>query len=567
MAKTIYLNLEDDVTKVVNKLKREKTADVVLVFPKKSFIFSDSINLRLLKKQLDLLGKKVSILTMDDRGKMYAEEAGFEIKRMPRSVRASSFSDIRQRTAPAPKTIVAAEPAAVPPKRKLETKKATTRARAAASVAASSGATSRSAARSAVAWPRAQRVASISTISELAPVISKDNVFLPPNAKSLRPPRKRSYRSYVIGFIALILIVILLLVLVVLPSASITVFAKSQSVARDLDILVDTKAQSAQSSNLTVPAVAVNEAKSSADSFNVNGKKELGSKAEGRVAIYNLTGQAMALRANTTTLTIGTKTYIFKADQGNVRAVSGANDSNATLADIVAVEGGEGSNVPAGTRVEITNQAFGSQPNRLYAKTVTQVVGGNSRFVSVITKEDLETAQRELTKRAVESINSSLAGNNVKLVEGAYSVNVESFTADKSEGTEAQSFSAELKASFTGLAFDELALKNMVRQRLLVTLGTGKSLQDVNQDSVIYRIKNLDTQNGIMQLSVHYESKAKPSIDATDLKNKIAGKSKQEASDLILANNDVDRVEITVQPAWQSGLPRFGSKINLEVKE
>ncbi len=392
-------------------------------------------------------------------------------------------------------------------------------------------------------------------------------MFLPPNSKSLRPPRKRSYRSYVIGFIALVLIVILLLVLVVLPSASITVFAKSQSVARDLDILVDTKAESAQSSNLTVPAVTVNEAKSSADTFNVNGKKEMGSKAEGRVAIYNLTGQAMALRAGTTTLTIGTKTYTFKADQNNVRAVSGANDSNATLADIVAVEGGEGSNVPAGTRMEITNQAFGSQPNRLYAKTVTQVIGGNSRFVSVVAKEDLESAQRELTKRAVESINASLASNNVKLVEGAYSVNVESFTSDKAEGAEAQSFSAELKASFAGLAFDELALKNMVRQRLLVTLGTGKSLQDVNQDSVIYRIKNLDTQNGIMQLSVHYESKAKPSIDAGDLKNKIAGKSKQEASDLILANDDVDRVEITVQPAWQSGLPRFGSKINLEVRE
>jgi hypothetical protein len=100
-----------------------------------------------------------------------------------------------------------------------------------------------------------------------------------------------------------------------------------------------------------------------------------------------------------------------------------------------------------------------------------------------------------------------------------------------------------------------------------MSLGAGKNLQDVDKDSVIYRIKNLDVQNGIMQLSLHYESNAKPNIEPQDLKNKLAGKSKQEASDLILSNPDVDRVEITVQPAWQSSLPRFASKVNVEIKE
>ncbi len=191
----------------------------------------------------------------------------------------------------------------------------------------------------------------------------------------------------------------------VLPSASITVFAKSQSVARDLDVLADANAQSPQSSNLTISAVAVNESKTMADTFQVNGKKEVGSKAEGRVALYNLTGQPLALKASTTTLTVGNKVYVFKADQPNVKALTSAsNDSNATLADIVATDGGESYNVPAGTRMEITNQAFGSQPQRLYAKTVTQVVGGNSRFVSVVDKNDLDNTQKELVKRAVDGI-------------------------------------------------------------------------------------------------------------------------------------------------------------------
>ncbi len=567
MNKTIYLNLEDDVTKVVNKLKRESGSDVVLVFPKQSFIFSDSINLRLLKKQLDLLGKKVSILTMDERGKMFAEEAGFEIKSMPRSVRARTFSDIRPRTAPVPPTVVEAEeiaeaeaPASEPTTPIILQRKIRKVAPPTIPQRSSRGLRSRT---------QNLRTASsvMVTPSPMAPVASKDNVFLPPNSRSLRPPRRRSYRAYAVGFIALALIVLVLLVLVVLPSATVTVFAKSQNVSRDLDVMADVKAQSTQSSVLTVPAVAVNESKSTADTFQVNGKKEVGSKSEGRISIYNLTGQPMALKASTTTLTIGNKAYVFKQDQGSVRPVSSATDPNAPVADIVATEGGESFNVPAGTRMEITNQAFGSQPQRLFAKTVTQVVGGSSRFISVVSKEDLDNAQRDLVKRTVEGINANLAGNNVNLVEGAYSVNVESFTPDQAEGAETQSFSAELKVNIAGLAFDELALKNMVRQRLLTTLGSNQKLQDVNQDSVIYQIKNLDVQNGLMQLAIHYESQSKPTLDAADLKNKIAGKSRQEASDLILANPEIDRVEITVQPAWQGGLPRFAGKINLEVKE
>ena len=113
MAKTIYLNLEDDVAKVVAKLKREAGAEAVLVFPKKSFIFSDSINLRLLKKQVDMLQKKAFILTMDERGQNYAQEAGFELKRMPTKTQSNSFSDIRPRTARVPQSVAAAEAIAI----------------------------------------------------------------------------------------------------------------------------------------------------------------------------------------------------------------------------------------------------------------------------------------------------------------------------------------------------------------------------------------------------------------------------------------------------------------------
>ncbi len=546
MAKTIYLNLDDDVAKIISKIKRETAQEVVLVFPKQSFIFSDSINLRLLKKQVDMAGKKAHILTMDKKGQMYAQEAGFDLKFLPNTrIRRKFVSDIRQnalarpKSAPKPEVAPVAAPPVAPRYRKLVKR---------------------------VVRPAAPVVAP--RIRDIEPkVTATENVYLPPQPEAQPAPRRRSLRKYIVAFIALSMIVALLLVLVVLPSASIAVYAKPQTIARDIDIIADTNVQALDASRLTIPAVAINENQTVNDNFQTLGKKEVGSKAQGRVAIINLTGSSINLRASTTTLTVGTKSYTFTADQSGIKPVADANsESSATVADIVATEGGEASNLPAGTRMEITNQAFGNQPSRLFAKTITQVIGGSSRFISIVTQEDLKLAQDQLTKQVIDGINAKLQADNRKLIDGSFTANVTSFVSDKPVDTESPTFAAQSQLTVTGLGVNEQELKQMIRQRLLLSLGAGKALQDLDLDKVTYKIKNIDINNGVMQLSLHYESAAVPSIDIDQLKTQIAGKTQTEASELILANPDVDKTEITVQPAWQTSLPRFNSKIKLEIK-
>ncbi len=99
---SIYINLEDDVSKIVVRLKHNASSQVVLVCPKRCFLFSDPINLKLLKKQTDLLGKELFILTMDEKGQMYAVEAGFQLKQMPKGRPAGGFSDVKMSARPVP---------------------------------------------------------------------------------------------------------------------------------------------------------------------------------------------------------------------------------------------------------------------------------------------------------------------------------------------------------------------------------------------------------------------------------------------------------------------------------
>ncbi|HMQ01707.1 MAG TPA: hypothetical protein PKD79_01405, partial [Candidatus Doudnabacteria bacterium] len=392
-----------------------------------------------------------------------------------------------------------------------------------------------------------------------------DNMFLPPESRDKQLPRKRSYWKWATSFVVISLITVLVLVFAVLPSANVTVYAKGQNVTRDLELTINSNALAMDVSRLTLPATATSETKEVSNLFNVNGKKEVGAKAQGRVTIYNLTGSPLNLRSSTTVLTAGSKSYYFTEDQNNIVALENPNsDTNATVADIIAADGGEDFNLPAGTRLEINNQSFGSQPQRLYAKAVTQVIGGSSRFVSVISTEDISSAQKELIRNAVDEINRGLPENR-KLVDGAYAVDLQNFTTDRPEGTETTTFTASGTVSIRGLAFNENELRQMVRSRLQQTLGEDKTLQSPELDVVVNKIGRLDFEAGVMQLSLHYESVALPNIDSVDLANQLAAKSQAEAGEILQNNPDIERVDMKLAPSWQKSFPRVSSKIRVEV--
>lgn len=565
--KTIYLNLEDDVAKTVAKIKAQKGEEVVLVIPKDSYLLGDSINLRLLKKQVDMLGTKVSVLTMDITGKMYAREAGFPLKRLPKVSASKSFSDIR--TGGGTKIFKPQEiddtplPKSPKPAVKKVVRKGVT----------AGGATAVAAPKinSSKVYKSKKQVSADNLPSDWLIESSgkekalSENVYMPPSSGAKDMPRKRAYWKWGVGFVAVSLIAVLVLVLAVLPSASVTVYAKAQNVSRDLEVSINSNASAVDASRLTLPATAVSETKEVSKSFDVNGKKEVGAKAQGRVAIYNLTGSPLNLRATTTVLTVGSRSYYFTADQNNISALESANsDQNATVADIIAGDGGEDFNLPAGTRVEINNQAFGSQPQRLYAKTVTQVIGGSSRFISVISTEDVTRAQTSLIKNAVDEINRGLDDNR-KLVDGAYAVDLQNFVTDKPEGTETTTFNASATVVIRGLAFDDSQLREMVRGRLTQTLGDDKTLQTQEKDVVVNKIGKLDYDAGLMQLSIHYESKALPTIDEGSLATSLTAKTQAQAEDLLLENPDIEKVDIKLAPSWQQSFPRISSKIRVEV--
>ncbi|MCL5666977.1 MAG: hypothetical protein M1383_04380 [Patescibacteria group bacterium] len=578
MIPSIYLDLEDDVSRITARLKKEKSLQAVLVCPKRCFLFSDSINLRLLKKQADLLKKEVYILTMDERGQAYAKEAGFGLKFLPKHSGGKAISDIRangtksqESAAGAGVNMLAQTVKEIKNITKLFSKetgqprppvrnKSAERARHAANPEKTQ-----------------RKIHHTPTVEVSEPkVMATDSIFPPEIEESYKLRKKKAANQRIAtGLVAVSLITILALVFVVLPKAEVVIYPKFEPITRDIDVTISPSIQSADSGRLLLPATKVNETMKVFDKFQSQGKKEVGNKATGTVRIYNFTGQALNLKAATTVLTAGGKSYSLAEDAMWLKAAVYLNSKTkevdpASLPEpitIVAQDGGESFNLPAGARLEITNQVFGSKPQSLYAKTDSPITGGTSRLLSVVTDQDINNAQTALQEKFVQNVQAELQKKNLAIPtspSNAYVLNDIKFAGDKPAGTQSPAFQANLSATLTGLAYDSQALDQLILDRIGQTLSGNKNLEVNGEQGISVKLKSYDPGSQIAILTAHFEGQAVMNISLNGLASELAGKNKTQANEILRSKADIDRIEMTVAPSWQNTLPWLKSKITVK---
>jgi hypothetical protein len=76
MHQTFYIDIDEEITSIVERLKSARSGEVVIVVPKRALLIQSIVNLRLLKKEADSLGISLSIITQDSLGKVMVEKAG-----------------------------------------------------------------------------------------------------------------------------------------------------------------------------------------------------------------------------------------------------------------------------------------------------------------------------------------------------------------------------------------------------------------------------------------------------------------------------------------------------------
>ena len=79
--KTIYLEPDEEIISVIDRLTQTKSKEINFVVPAGAQICQNSINLKLLKREADSLGKELTLFVPDDLKAEVAEKVGFTVKR------------------------------------------------------------------------------------------------------------------------------------------------------------------------------------------------------------------------------------------------------------------------------------------------------------------------------------------------------------------------------------------------------------------------------------------------------------------------------------------------------
>jgi len=80
MHQTFYIDIDEEITSIVERLKKSKTKEIIIVVPKRALLIQSIINLKLLKKEADKLKKELIIVTQDKLGKMLVEKTGIIVE-------------------------------------------------------------------------------------------------------------------------------------------------------------------------------------------------------------------------------------------------------------------------------------------------------------------------------------------------------------------------------------------------------------------------------------------------------------------------------------------------------
>lgn len=79
MHETFYIEVDEEITSIIEKLKKTQSVEVFIVVPKGALLIQSIINLKLLRKEANDLGKEILIVTQDKQGKVLVEKAGIAV--------------------------------------------------------------------------------------------------------------------------------------------------------------------------------------------------------------------------------------------------------------------------------------------------------------------------------------------------------------------------------------------------------------------------------------------------------------------------------------------------------
>ncbi len=531
----IYIDVEDDITAIIEKVKQSKEKVVALVPPKRIGVLQSAVNLRLLHRAGSSAGKHIVIITGNAALGGLAATAKIPVAKNLQSkpeIAALPEQNVDDDDVIDGSDLPVGDHAAVGDE-------------------------------SSAAIP-ASKIEGLDIDGESAPLADKKPAGRAAAAKKgIKVPDFGSFRKKIFIFGGLGVLAIIFLVWAIWFAPRATVIISAQTSAKNLSTVVSVGPDiTTDSEQAHLQSVVQQDKATQTIEFDATGSKDVGDKATGSVTFSTSSIGDLGTTIPASTQLVASNGLSYVTTQSVTMSIG--NYTGATVG-ITAVESGDKYNGATGT--------VSGAPGNIAAKITAVTSGGTSKVVKIVAQADVDKAKDQLAAQnddaAKKALRAKFADGTV-IIDSSFRSSGGDPTASPAVGQELTSGKAKLtqETNYTIMGVAKAQLNAFLSSTFEKTLTgtTGQKIYDNGASSAQFGDFKQNDGDQAGSVSLTAVAQVGPKIDDTAIKQLVKGKRVGEIEGDLRAIDGVSDVEVKLSPFWVQGVPGDVNKITIEFK-
>lgn len=547
---TIYVDIDDEITTIIDKVRSSSGRVVALVLPKRATVFQSIVNMKLLKRSADAAKKHLVLVTTEPGLMPLAGMVGLHVAATPQSK----------------PEVPSSTPAETSEAEDIESHEEGE----AAYTTMNAG--HRPIGELATAAKSTDEIETLQVPDDEEPI--KENVKpakaqKPAKDHRLKVPNFNKFRTLL--FIGAIVLVILVLgvyeCVAVLPKARIVINTHTSGQNVSLTAVLTPGAAALDSNGGVVPAKIEQQQKTLSQQVATTGQQNNGTAATGTITMAaqecapNL-GQPTSVPAGTGVSTGGLTFITQETTQFNT-----FGSGHGSCITYQAVAKTDITAQTAGAKFNVSNATF-SIAGRSDVTATGSTSNGTDNIIHTVTQADIDSAKQKLgtqdTATVKDALEQTLQGEGLYAVTATFNASDPVVTTSNNVGDQADNVTVTEVITYTMYGAEQSDLDALIKANVAKQIDMQN--QVIVKDGLAKAaITVAGVANGKAQVALQTTATVGPEIHGDDIKKQAAGKRAGDVKSMVNAISGVTSVDVQLSPFWVSSVPSNTSKVTVIV--
>lgn len=390
-----------------------------------------------------------------------------------------------------------------------------------------------------------------------------------PSGERRSVPGSWMHRGLYVGGIAAVMIFIL--ISTVFARLTVTVRPRAEEAAIErVGALFDASVSKVLFSQRVIPAEVLHFSRAVSRDFPATGSGRVEERARGMALIYNgFNSQPQTLIAGTRFASEGGAIYRIKKQVTvpGAKIEQGAVVPQSVEAELVADVAGDGANASGSVSLKLPGFAGSPRSRGFYAIAPRGFAGGFIGDTAVVSRDDVERAEEEVSKAAFDDVESEMQKNipaGLITLKELREIEISKMDAPKAGSRSPKPFSVSAEARGTALAFREQDVIDLLASFALAERTDQEFIPGSARLS--YAVRSVDFEKGKAEVALGGKLNIKAKIPERELAALISGKKEGSVRELFKQRRELARFRLSFFPPWRSTTPKDLEKIRFRVE-